>query len=112
MICREVQRRKKAESAATAVLPRGNNTSHLLQPIIDELQLGREQLVCSRDGCTNIMVKGGVCVRHGAKKKCRREGCTANNSVKGGVCIRHGANVNVDAQIKLRKEECVFSMGQ
>ena len=38
------------------------------------------------------MVKGGVCIRHGEKKKCCREGCT-NNSVKGGVCIRHGAKL-------------------
>ena len=30
-------------------------------------------------------------MRHGAKrKKCSHEGCT-NNAVKGGVCVRHGA---------------------
>jgi len=35
-----------------------------------------------------------VCKRHGAKVKvklCSSEGCT-NIVVKGGVCIRHGAN--------------------
>ena len=71
------------------LLPKARTHHHLLQPIIDELQLGREHLkLCSRDWCTNIMVKGGVCIRHGEKKKCCREGCT-NNSVKGGVCKRH-----------------------
>ena len=97
---REVQRRK-AESTATAAAE-SKNTSYLLQPIIDELQLGREQLVCSRDGCTNIVVKGGVRIRHGAKRKCRREGC-ANNSVKGGVCIRHGESSNNVAQCRMHK---------
>ena len=38
-------------------------------------------------------MKGGVCVKHGAKKKtCSHKGCT-NNAQKGGVCIRHGAVV-------------------
>ena len=50
---------------------------------------------CSHEGCTNVVVKGGVCKRHGAKKKkyiCSHEGCT-NKAQKGGVCIRHGAKV-------------------
>ena len=39
-------------------------------------------------GCTNnIVVKGGVCVRHGTKtKRCSVDGCT-NVAKKGGVCI-------------------------
>ena len=46
---------------------------------------------CSHDG----FVKGGICVRHGAKrvqvhKNCSSEGCTSF-VVKGGVCVRHGA---------------------
>ena len=46
---------------------------------------------CSVDGCTNRVVQGGVCVRHGAKiKLCSCVGCT-NGAVKGGVCMRHGA---------------------
>jgi hypothetical protein len=39
----------------------------------------------------NQVYKGGVCVRHGAKKKrCSSEGCT-NIAKKGGVCTKHGA---------------------
>jgi len=50
---------------------------------------------CSNEGCTNIVVKGGVCVRHGAKlKRCRSEGCT-NNVQQGGVCMKHGAKVKL-----------------
>jgi hypothetical protein len=46
---------------------------------------------CSAEGCTNIAKKGGVCIRHGAKKKlCCVGGCT-NKAFKGGVCIKHGA---------------------
>eukprot|EP00984_Skeletonema_dohrnii_P039096 scaffold43085_cov216-Skeletonema_dohrnii-CCMP3373.AAC.1 len=53
---------------------------------------------CYADGCTNNVVKGGVCWRHGAKdtakvkhrKRCSSEGCT-NQVRKGGLCKRHGA---------------------
>ena len=48
---------------------------------------------CSVEGCKNIVVKGGVCRRHGAKKeqrRCSSEGCT-NHAKKGGVCMKHGA---------------------
>ena len=44
-------------------------------------------------GCTNKVVNGGVCIRHGAKTKrkiCSDPGCT-NVALNGGVCIRHGA---------------------
>ena len=52
---------------------------------------GAKRKLCSKVGCTNQSVEGGVCIRHGAKKKqCRSEGC-ANLSKKRGVCIRHGA---------------------
>jgi len=52
--------------------------------------------ICSANGCTNMVVKGGVCVRHGANRKrklCSREGCT-NIAQKGGVCIRHRAKTH------------------
>ena len=50
-----------------------------------------EQKQCSFKGCTNWVVNGGVCVTHGAKRKlCSFEGCT-NKVQKGGVCITHGA---------------------
>ena len=54
---------------------------------------GSKCYTCSHQGCTNHAQKGGVCCRHGAKKKnyiCRHEGCT-NQVIKGGVCVRHGA---------------------
>ncbi len=47
---------------------------------------------CSIEGCTNQVINGGVCKRHGAKRECRHEGCTSH-AVKGGVCIRHGAKM-------------------
>ena len=56
---------------------------------------------CSADGCTNHVIKGGVCVRHGAKvKRCSREGCS-NRAQKGGVCMKHGAKVK-----RCRSEGC------
>eukprot|EP00985_Skeletonema_marinoi_P004674 scaffold2027_cov148-Skeletonema_marinoi.AAC.3 len=89
---------------------------------------------CSAEGCTNKVVRGGLCVRHGAKvKRCISEGCT-NQVIKRGVCMRHGATLKIkrcsnegctnqapcacgmgqksnavsvkDAQIKSSKEEC------
>ena len=46
---------------------------------------------CSADGCTNFAQEGGVCIKHGAKRKlCSSEGCT-NFALKGGVCVKHGA---------------------
>ena len=48
---------------------------------------------CSADGCTNQVIKGGVCIEHGAKRKlCSSDGCT-NQAKRGGVCIKHGAKV-------------------
>ena len=48
-------------------------------------KLKRKQ--CKHEGCTNIVVNGGVCIRHGAKK----EIYLTNRVVKGGVCIKHGS---------------------
>ena len=51
---------------------------------------------CSIDGCTNIVQKGGVCIKHGAKKRvmlCSVDGCT-NRVRRRGVCMRHGAYSN------------------
>jgi hypothetical protein len=46
---------------------------------------------CSHEGCTNIVVKGGVCITLGAKvKRCSQKGCT-KQAQKGGVCVTHGA---------------------
>ena len=61
---------------------------------------GAEKKRCSREGCTNQVVKGGVCVKHGAeKKRCSSEGCI-NYAKRRGVCWRHGAhhatNNNID----------------
>jgi hypothetical protein len=53
----------------------------------------RSSYLCSVEGCTNHSKRGGVCIKHGAKKKrCSTEGCT-NQVIKGGVCKRHGAKV-------------------
>jgi len=56
---------------------------------------GAKVKLCSIEGCTNYVQRNGVCIRHGAKvkvKQCSYEGCT-NQVVKGGICIRHGATV-------------------
>jgi len=59
------------------------------------LRHGAQVNRCSVDECTNKRVKGGVCIKHGAKTKlCSVSNCT-NNALKGGVCWRHGAKVEV-----------------
>ena len=59
-----------------------------------------------------------MCIRHGAKVKvCSSEGCT-KKVVRGGVCWRHGAEVEPklcsekDVQILSSKDECALDMGQ
>jgi hypothetical protein len=48
---------------------------------------------CSHEGCTNYAQRGGIRIRHGAKvKRCSREGCS-NQLVNSGVCMKHGAKV-------------------
>ena len=54
----------------------------------------RKRGKCTHPTCTNDVVQGEVCFKHGAKvkatKKCTHPTCT-NDAVQGGVCIRHGA---------------------
>ena len=69
------------------------NTSVSSEPKERSTKKKRYNYTCSHKGCANQVVKGGVCMRHGATvKTCKNEGCT-NNVVKGGVCIKHGAKV-------------------
>ena len=79
---------------------------------------GKALKLCSTEGCTNFVVKGGVCRSHGAMvKQCSYEGCT-NQAKKGIVCRRHGAKVKLSIssyaepkgaqiQISTSTEECV-----
>ena len=89
------------------LIPNSKERSHINQKI-----------VCSHEGCTNNEVRGGVSIRHGAKKKkksYKHEGCT-NQAKKGGVCIRHGAKKKKKTcsheglLTKQRREECVSDM--
>eukprot|EP00985_Skeletonema_marinoi_P006926 scaffold3028_cov109-Skeletonema_marinoi.AAC.1 len=56
-----------------------------------------KQKLCSSEGCTNIVVNGGVCVRHGAK---RVEECVLSMEQRSNVAAAK------DAQILPSKEEC------
>ena len=72
------------------------NTSVLSEPK-HRVKRKRKIYICINEGCTNQIVKGGVCWKHGARKKtckntCKHNGC--NKYVqKKGVCIRHGATL-------------------
>ena len=50
--------------------------------------------LCSREGCPNNAVSGGVCAKHGTKevKRCTSDGC-ANQAQSGGMCYKHGATM-------------------
>ena len=75
---------------------------------------GRKRPLCSGDNntCNNQEVQGGLCTKHGAKrKKCSHPGCK-NMPARQGVCVKHGATydpcVFVDASGKrctLQKRE-------
>jgi len=49
---------------------------------------------CKHDGCTNIVVNKGVCIRHGVQRR-KRQTCGHNGGsnfvLRGGVCRKHGA---------------------
>ena len=69
-----------------------NNTSVLSEPQ-ERTKKKRNNYTWSNEGCTNQVVSGGVCRRHGVswtKPTCIYEGCT-NYARNGIVCIRHGA---------------------
>ena len=91
-------------------------TTHSVSQI-QSLSKKRIRRPCGVGGCTNRVVQGGVCIRHGARrKKCNHPGCTkhvkkagrcsthgpprqqcnvdgcTNVSVQGGRCISHGAS--------------------
>ena len=52
---------------------------------------GAKRKNCKFDDCNNKVKKGGVCRKHGAKEtKCKFKDCT-NNARKGGICRKHGA---------------------
>jgi len=54
----------------------------------------RERQTCGHGGCSNFVQKGGVCWRHyGARRSCSHDGCS-NLVLRGGVCRRHGAKDN------------------
>ena len=69
---------------------------------------------CNIEACTNHAQQGGVCLKHEAKHRpCSSEGCT-NQAQQGGVCVSSAVQrstdtnaLQMDAQIKLNKEECV-----
>ena len=75
------------------------------------IKLGKEECALGMDqkshseGCTNIVVKGGVCIKHGARveyTRCKSKGCT-NFAIKERVCIKHGAKY---VRKKCSKEGC------
>ena len=137
---RQTSTRKRSQDDEASIDRPGKKRAVRKQEISENNQKAEEhsdwrkyRKICSAEGCTNLVVKGGVCIRHGAKRKtCSSEECT-NQAVEGGVCVRHGAtwtrkkcssegctNLAIrggvcissddaavkDARIKLRREEC------
>jgi len=64
----------------------------------------KEECVRSIEKREYAVVKGGVCMKHGAKKeykRCSSDGCT-NIAQRGGACIRLGSASDVRAIIRGR----------
>lgn len=53
---------------------------------------GAKTKKCTHEGCTTQSVRGGLCIRHGAKNPCKHEGCD-NHAQMRGLCCRHGAKL-------------------
>ena len=61
---------------------------------------------CKVEDCTNVKVKGGMCVAHGAPKSfCSMEGCFKGR-VRDGLCVAHGGRYHckVEGCTKMRKK--------
>jgi len=49
----------------------------------------KRRKICTHEGCTKLSQNGGVCAKHGAVlKTCKHEGCT-NQRKQRGFCTRH-----------------------
>jgi len=77
------------------------------------LQAGAKTKECRSEGCTNIVVIGGVCCRHGAKRKlCSNQGCTKQAKCVGDMGQRRNYAEAKGAPIKLKTEESALRMEQ
>jgi hypothetical protein len=91
---------KAAAISETSTAPKGSNREKRKRELTEgddanevkkKFDGKRYRKICSADECTNQALRGGVCIKHGAKVKlCSAEGCT-NHAKKGGVCWTHGA---------------------
>ncbi|CAK4093253.1 unnamed protein product, partial [Aphanomyces euteiches] len=54
------------------------------------------------EGCTNVALQRGRCVRHGGRRQCLVTGCQTH-ARKGGYCCRH--RHKADDKIKLEPME-------
>ncbi|KAG9401172.1 hypothetical protein AC1031_009928 [Aphanomyces cochlioides] len=45
---------------------------------------------CNFEGCNNVLVSKGRCIRHGGGGRCIVEGC-ATSSKRDGLCWKHGS---------------------
>ena len=63
----------------------------------------KKSKLCSVDGCAKFIVGGGVCVKHGSKKKrCSREGCTNQTQKECALSMGQGS---VDMNAPLRSAQ-------
>jgi hypothetical protein len=70
-----------------------NRTKEKKIPIAEKKQPKKKRRKCNVVGCINQVVKGGVCITHGATvKRCSSKRCT-NHAKRGGVCVTHGAKL-------------------
>ena len=66
----------------------------------------KKSKLCSVDGCAKFIVGGGVCVKHGSKKKrCSREGCTNQTQKECALSMGQGS---VDMNAPLRSAQILL----
>jgi hypothetical protein len=67
---------------------------------------------CTVPNCDNRVVQGGLCISHGAKRKCcRHPGCTKNVK-KAGLCSTHGparkrCNAGACTKVAVQAGKCI-----
>ena len=63
----------------------------------------KRRKICTHEGCTKLSQNGGVCAKHGAVlKTCKHDGCT-NQRKQRGFCTRH-YNLSIGRWTQCKRE--------
>ena len=90
-------------SAPKSTLETSKSSLVLDEP--ERLKKKSARKICSTEGCTNIVVKGGVCIRHGAKVAGHKI-CTVSRELSSLLFLMFILDVHINSPLPLQIEGC------